>query len=185
MDSAKRFISLRRTAVTALIQGKCATQSSSAFAGRSGSLRFQSRFFGHVHQRSFSKRFSTIALGFTTGTVISTLLYDNCFTVSSKLVVSCDSAGLHQGERRSEHFEGYEGELPKTKNCMHVKLYQYQNCPFCCKVRAFLDYYGIEYERIEVNPLLKTQIKFSNYRKVPIVIVDDKQQVNSYLYLNI
>lgn len=24
-----------------------------------------------------------------------------------------------------------------------VTLYQYQTCPFCCKTRAFLDYYGI------------------------------------------
>ena len=185
MDGAKRFMSLRRSAVTALIRGKCSAQRSLAFAGGNASLRCQSQFFHHAHQRSFLKRFSTIALGFTTGTVISTLLFDNCFTVSSKLVVSCDSADLHQGETRNEHFEGYEGELPKTKKSMHVKLYQYHNCPFCCKVRAFLDYYGIEYERVEVNPLLKTQIKFSNYRKVPIVIVDDKQQVNSYLYLNI
>ena len=56
-----------------------------------------------------------------------------------------------------------------------VTLYQYQTCPFCCKVRAFLDYYGIPYEKVEVNPLFRKEIKFSDYRKVPIAIVDGVQ----------
>ena len=56
-----------------------------------------------------------------------------------------------------------------------VTLYQYQTCPFSCKVRAFLDYYGIPYEKVEVNPLFRKEIKFSYYRKVPIAIVDGVQ----------
>ena len=56
-----------------------------------------------------------------------------------------------------------------------VTLYQYQNCPFCGKVRAFLDYYGFDYTIVEVNPLWKKEISFSKYKKVPFVIADDKQ----------
>lgn len=56
-----------------------------------------------------------------------------------------------------------------------VTLYQYQNCPFCGKVRAFLDYHGIKYNKVEVSPLWKGEISFSKYKKVPIVIADDKQ----------
>ncbi|RWS11411.1 prostaglandin E synthase 2-like protein, partial [Dinothrombium tinctorium] len=56
----------------------------------------------------------------------------------------------------------------------HFTLFQYQTCPFCCKVRAFLDYYGIPYNVIEVNPVFRQQLKFSNYRKVPILIVDKR-----------
>ncbi|XP_078502742.1 prostaglandin E synthase 2 [Lissotriton helveticus] len=66
-----------------------------------------------------------------------------------------------------------EGDLPLT-------LYQYQTCPFCSKVRAFLDYHKVPYEIVEVNPVLRSEIKFSSYRKVPIVLVgaDDALQLN-------
>lgn len=51
---------------------------------------------------------------------------------------------------------------------LDIRLYQYETCPFCCKVkyfnilknkyslqvRAFLDYYGFSYEAVEVNPVL-------------------------------
>ena len=63
-----------------------------------------------------------------------------------------------------------------------VTLYQYQNCPFCGKVRAFLDYYGVDYTIVEVNPLWKKEISFSEYKKVPFVIANDKQ-VSIWVYL--
>ena len=63
-------------------------------------------------------------------------------------------------------------KLPFSK----VTLYQYDVCPFCNKVKAYLDYRGIPYDIVEVNPLTKSEIKFSKeYRKVPIVTVDDEQ----------
>ena len=58
-----------------------------------------------------------------------------------------------------------------------ITLYQYETCPFCTKIRTFLDYYGIEYTKVEVHPIFKREIGFSDYRKVPIVIVDDEIQV--------
>lgn len=68
-------------------------------------------------------------------------------------------------------------EVPK----LSVTLYQYQNCPFCGKVRAFLDYYGVDYSIVEVNPLWKKEISFSKYKKVPFVIANDKQVRTSFL----
>lgn len=56
---------------------------------------------------------------------------------------------------------------------LSLTLFQYQSCPFCCKVRAFLDYYGIPYDVVEVNPVLRQQLKFSKYRKVPILLIRD------------
>uniref|UniRef100_F1L2G1 Prostaglandin E synthase 2 n=1 Tax=Ascaris suum TaxID=6253 RepID=F1L2G1_ASCSU len=57
------------------------------------------------------------------------------------------------------------------KTSLNLRLYQYQTCPFCCKVRAFLDYYGFSYEVVEVNPITKTQLHFSSrYKKVPILV---------------
>nr|CAD1843779.1 unnamed protein product [Ananas comosus var. bracteatus] len=39
-----------------------------------------------------------------------------------------------------------------------VVLYQYEACPFCNKVRAFLDYHDIPYRVVEVNPLNGEQL---------------------------
>ncbi|CAL8247902.1 unnamed protein product [Merluccius merluccius] len=59
-----------------------------------------------------------------------------------------------------------------------LTLYQYKTCPFCSKVRAFLDYQGLPYEVVEVNPVMRKEIKWSTYRKVPILMVDGDVQLN-------
>jgi len=69
---------------------------------------------------------------------------------------------------------------------LNLRLYQYQTCPYCCKVRAFLDYYGFSYEVVEVNPVTRSQIKFSKqYRKVPIVVVQgcEHKQLNDSAFV--
>jgi len=69
-----------------------------------------------------------------------------------------------------------DGSSVKNVRELDITLYQYQVCPFCCKVRAFLDYNKIPYKIVEVNPMLKTEVKFSkDYKKVPIVIVNGIQ----------
>uniref|UniRef100_A0AC35FSB6 Prostaglandin E synthase 2 n=1 Tax=Panagrolaimus sp. PS1159 TaxID=55785 RepID=A0AC35FSB6_9BILA len=58
----------------------------------------------------------------------------------------------------------------EDKTQLGLRLYQYQTCPYCCKVRAVLDYYGFSYEVVEVNPVTRSQLKFSKeYKKVPIL----------------
>lgn len=62
---------------------------------------------------------------------------------------------------------------------MKITLFQYQTCPFCCKVRAFLDYYGLSYDVVEVNPVARGELKFSKgYRKVPIIVVTTTKKGN-------
>ena len=39
-----------------------------------------------------------------------------------------------------------------------LTLFQFQTCPFCCKVRAVLDYYGFNYDVIEVNSVMRQQV---------------------------
>ena len=52
-------------------------------------------------------------------------------------------------------------------------IYQYQICPFCHRVKAYLDFLKIDYKIIEVNPLTKSEISFSpDLKKVPIAIMD-------------
>ena len=71
-------------------------------------------------------------------------------------------------------------EVPKK-----VTVYQYKICPFCCRVKAYLDYLKIPYETVEVNPLTKGELKFSkDYKKVPIVVFDGVQVNDSSPILN-
>ncbi|KAF7834538.1 prostaglandin E synthase 2-like [Senna tora] len=76
--------------------------------------------------------------------------------------------------------------LPSEVLPKDVVLYQYEACPFCNKVKvgdadivlalsAFLDYYDIRYKVVEVNPISKKEIKWSDYKKVPILMVDGEQ----------
>ncbi|XP_021514052.1 prostaglandin E synthase 2 [Meriones unguiculatus] len=64
---------------------------------------------------------------------------------------------------------------------LQLTLYQYKTCPFCSKVRAFLDFHSLPYKVVEVNPVRRAEIKFSSYRKVPILVAqegDRLQQLN-------
>lgn len=55
-----------------------------------------------------------------------------------------------------------------------VRLYQFESCPFCRKVRSCLDYSRIPYEVVEVHPLSKNETKdfAADYPKVPILRVE-------------
>ncbi|EPS70745.1 hypothetical protein M569_04015, partial [Genlisea aurea] len=76
--------------------------------------------------------------------------------------------------------EAHAKEPVQTKFlAREVVLYQYEACPFCNKVKAFLDYYDIPYKVVEVNPISKKEIKWSDYKKVPILTVDGRHLVNS------
>ncbi|KAK9802683.1 hypothetical protein WJX73_005605 [Symbiochloris irregularis] len=55
-----------------------------------------------------------------------------------------------------------------------ITVYQYEVCPFCNKVKAFLDYHKLPYITVEVSPLTKSELKWSDYRKVPLVMLDDE-----------
>lgn len=69
--------------------------------------------------------------------------------------------------------------VPQELRPKDLVLYQYEACPFCNKVKAFLDYYDLPYKIIEVNPISKKELKWSEYKKVPVVVVDGEQMVNS------
>lgn len=60
------------------------------------------------------------------------------------------------------------------KSDLNLVLFQYQTCPFCCKVRAFLDYSGLTYTVVEVDSVLRQSIKWSPYKKVPSLLARKK-----------
>ncbi|BFG17616.1 hypothetical protein CerSpe_038900 [Prunus speciosa] len=96
----------------------------------------------------------------------------------SKPSVSCGAGGhvcfSSNATSLAQEVHAQDKFLPKD-----VELYQYEACPFCNKVRAFLDYYKIPYKVMEVNPISKKEIKWSDYKKVPILKVDGEQMVDS------
>jgi microsomal prostaglandin-E synthase 2 len=49
---------------------------------------------------------------------------------------------------------------------------------------AFLDYNKIPYKVVEVNPISKKEIKWSDYKKVPILTVDGEQMVDSSVIID-
>lgn len=61
-----------------------------------------------------------------------------------------------------------------------LTLYQYEICPFCNKVKSVLDYFDVPYATVDVNPLTKSELKFSaQYKKVPVLTAGaPEQQLN-------
>lgn len=51
-------------------------------------------------------------------------------------------------------------------------LYQYDSCPFCNKVRAHLDFRKVPYVVVEVDPLFNSALNWSNYKKVPLAVIN-------------
>jgi microsomal prostaglandin-E synthase 2 len=61
-----------------------------------------------------------------------------------------------------------------------VVIYQYESCPFCNKLRAYLDFAKLPYTVVEVDPLFKREIAWSkDYQKVPIAIIDGRRVTDS------
>ena len=66
--------------------------------------------------------------------------------------------------------------VPPTTHPSHVTLNHYEVCPFCCKVKAALDFYKVPYSVVEVSPLTKRQLKEvpgGPHKKVPVLVWDD------------
>ncbi|CAA6826390.1 MAG: Unknown protein [uncultured Thiotrichaceae bacterium] len=60
-----------------------------------------------------------------------------------------------------------------------LTLYQFQSCPFCGKVRAFMNHTGIEYDTVEVAPFGMKELDFTDHKKVPVLRDDDEIIVES------
>lgn len=52
-------------------------------------------------------------------------------------------------------------------------VYQYKICPFCSKVKTYLDFLKLPYASVEVNPLTKGELSkvSKDYKKVPVLTV--------------
>nr|AIF18038.1 microsomal prostaglandin-E synthase 2 (PTGES2) [uncultured marine group II/III euryarchaeote KM3_80_G12] len=57
-------------------------------------------------------------------------------------------------------------------------LYCFETCPFCWKVRSLLAWKGVAYSKVEVDPLKKGELGFSDWKAVPVFVDSDGTQVN-------
>jgi|TARA_B110000116_G_C16798683_1_gene568656 microsomal prostaglandin-E synthase 2 len=57
-------------------------------------------------------------------------------------------------------------------------IYTYATCPFSLKVKSLLKSRGIEFSNVEVDPMKKTELKWSDWRKVPVFVDVDGTHVN-------
>ncbi len=63
---------------------------------------------------------------------------------------------------------------------MQLRLFDWAPSPFCMKVRAILNYKGVQYERVAVlGPSLMELMRRSNVRKVPALDIDGRMVVDS------
>lgn len=94
--------------------------------------------------------------------------------------------GAGPGLGASAGYQASEAALPllptqlSLSGRLQLTLYQYKTCPFCSKVRAFLDFHALPYQVVEVNPVLRAEIKFSSYRKVPILLAQEGDSLVSF-----
>ena len=134
---------------------------------RFGRLLTSWRFRGN---QNANPRWATIGSFAASGTAL--------WAVSSWTVIACDTGSKQQP------VPALVSELPSDINLREcqVTLYQFESCPFCRKARAVLDFAGIAYDVVEVNPLTKGETKSfaSDYKKVPIVVIDDLGKNTSY-----
>ena len=61
--------------------------------------------------------------------------------------------------------------LRRIKENDKLELIQYATCPFCNKVRSYLDFYGIPYTLIEVCPAFKPEMKSLTVKKKKVPTV--------------
>uniref|UniRef100_A0A7S1T8I6 Prostaglandin E synthase 2 n=1 Tax=Compsopogon caeruleus TaxID=31354 RepID=A0A7S1T8I6_9RHOD len=90
--------------------------------------------------------------------------------------VAAASVGVSGGLRTGLAWVSSEAAQPSP---IQITLYAYEPCPFCNKVRAFLDFHRVQYRWVEVNPLSKKELSFSEYKKVPVAVINGEQVNNS------
>lgn len=67
-----------------------------------------------------------------------------------------------------------------------IKLYQYEDCPYCEKVRRKLAELNLEYEKIEVDPMNKPDVVKELGSTVPVIddggmVMNESDDIVAYL----
>ncbi len=78
-----------------------------------------------------------------------------------------------------EPFGGVQpNKVPERSVDGKPTIYTYATCPFSLKVKSLLKSRGIDFANVEVDPMKKTELKWSDWRKVPVFVDVDGTHVN-------
>jgi microsomal prostaglandin-E synthase 2 len=70
-------------------------------------------------------------------------------------------------QNQEELLQAFDKIKSRSRDVPEILFYRYTTCPFCGKVKAFMDVFGIPHTCVEVEPMFKKEIKYSEYKKVP------------------
>ncbi|KAF1743154.1 hypothetical protein MXB_5310 [Myxobolus squamalis] len=68
---------------------------------------------------------------------------------------------------------------------LNIQLFQFNFCPFCVKVRKYLNLNKIKFNKVEVNMRSKIELNFTKYRKVPVALINNTQVLDSSLIISV
>ncbi|XP_045626305.2 prostaglandin E synthase 2 [Procambarus clarkii] len=113
-----------------------------------------------------------VGLGFGAGALVSTAYMYHLYTKVATPIPNSSAGGQYVLAKKPPTFSPSRSiQIPTDSTGLKMTLFQFQTCPFCCKVRTFLDYFGLSYEVIEVNSVTRSQTRWTDYRKVPFLVV--------------
>jgi len=85
---------------------------------------------------------------------------------------SKSAARVSENELLSRKF--YSEDSAYKKFPLKITLYQFDRCPYCEQVRAYLDFFGFNYEVVDVDPKSKREVKaFTKQVALPICLLED------------
>lgn len=81
-------------------------------------------------------------------------------------------------------FKDVAGQKVPDAEKYPLVLFQYEACPYCSKIKAFLDYFQVPYHIVETKPRSKPEIAFTSYKKVPVLRYKGETLVDSQNIIN-
>lgn len=141
----------------------------------------------YISHKMFSSRAAKIA---TSAFVISGSYY-GITSYQKAIQPARNMSGIHMKPQTMQlsklpEFKPTSVVAGPTKLDFDITLFQYCSCPFCCKTRTLLDYFGINYNIVEVNPVMRSQLKWSkDYKKVPILLAHSRDSGESQIVYQI
>ena len=84
-----------------------------------------------------------------------------------------------KGDSKIEGIGGVQPDkVPERAIDGKPTIYTYATCPFSLKVKSLLKSRGIEFSNVEVDPMKKTELQWSDWKKVPVFVDIDGTHVN-------
>ena len=74
-------------------------------------------------------------------------------------------------EVENEPFGGVQpNKVPEKSMDGKPTIYTYATCPFSLKVKSLLKSRNVDFSNVEVDPMKKTELKWSSWKKVPVFV---------------